>query len=95
MLYFLYEFEENDRSFLMQFLNSLTILRWQDWQKQGAQLEMTEKNVLNNASIMYFRTLYRRSPARGFFKGHDRRLYITLSRGKSEIRQSAQVVVAR
>jgi hypothetical protein len=28
-------------------------------------------------------------------KGHDRRLYITLSRGKSDIRQSAQVVVAQ
>jgi hypothetical protein len=95
MLYFLYDFGKNDRSYLMQFLNSPTILRWQDWQKQGSQLEMTEKNVLESRIYHVLQEHFTgvRLPERS--KGHDRRLYITLSRGKREIRQSAQVVVAQ
>jgi hypothetical protein len=95
MLYFLYDFDKNDRSFLMQFLNSPTILRWQDWQKQEAQLEMTEKNVLEQRIYHVLQEHFTGVRLPEGSQGHDRRLYITLSRGKSEIRQSAQVVVAQ
>lgn len=95
MLYFLYDFDKNDRSYPMQFLNSPTILRWQDWQKQGAQLEMTERNVLEQRIYHVLQEHFTGVRLPEGSKGHDRRLYITMSRGRSEIRQSAQVVVAQ
>jgi len=70
----------------MQFLNSPTILRWQDWQKQEAQLEMTEKNVLEQRIYHVLQEHFTGVRLPEGSKGHDRRLYITLSRGKSEIR---------
>lgn len=95
MLYFLYGFPKDDQSYLVQFLNSPTILRWQDWQKQGTQLEMTEKNVLEQRIYHVLQEHFTGVRLPEGSKGHDRRLYITLSRGKGEIRQSAQVVVAQ
>jgi len=95
MLYFLYDFPKDDQSYLKQFLNSPAILRWQDWQKSGAQLEMTEKNVLEQRIYHVLQEHFTGVRLPEGSKGHDRRLYITLSRGKSEIRQSAQVVVAQ
>jgi hypothetical protein len=95
MLYFLYEFPEDDYAYLVQFLNSPTILRWQEWQKQGAQLEMTEKNALEQRIYHVLQEHFTGVRLPEGAKGHDRRLYITLSRGRSEIRQSAQVVVAQ
>lgn len=95
MLYFLYDFPKDDQSYLMQFLNSPTILRWQDWQKSGAQLEMTEKNVLEQRIYHVLQEHFTGVRLPEGSKGNDRRLYITLSRGRGEIRQSAQVVVAQ
>jgi hypothetical protein len=95
MLYFLYDFPKDDQSYLMQFLNSPTILRWQDWQKPEAQLEMTEMNVLEQRIYHVLQEHFTGVRLPEGSKGHDRRLYITLSRGKGEIRQSAQVVVAQ
>ena len=95
MLYFLYDFPKEEPSYLIQFLNSPTILRWQEWQKPGARLEMTERNVLEDRIYHVLQEHFTgvRLPERA--TGHDRRLYITLSRGRSEIRQSAQVVLAQ
>jgi len=95
MLYFLYDFDKNDRSYLMQFLNSPTILRWQDWQKQGGQLDEIEKDVLEQRIYHVLQEHFTGVRLPEGSRGHDRRLYITLSRGKSEIRQSAQVVIAQ
>ena len=95
MLYFLYDFPKEEPSYLIQFLNSPTILRWQEWQKPGARLEMTERDVLEHRIYHVLQEHFTgvRLPERA--TGHDRRLYITLSRGRSEIRQSAQVVLAQ
>jgi hypothetical protein len=95
MLFFLYDFPKEEQSFLKQFLNSPTLLRWQEWQKQGARLEMTEKNVLEQRIYHVLQEHFTgvRLPEGAI--GHDRRLYITLSRGMREIRQSAQVVLAQ
>jgi hypothetical protein len=95
MLFFLYDFSKEDQSYLIQFLNSPTILRWQHWQEQGAELEMTEKTVLEQRIYHVLQEHFTGVRLPEGSKGHDRRLYITLSRGKSDIRQSAQVVVAQ
>jgi hypothetical protein len=95
MLYFLYDFDKDNQSFLRQFLNSPTILRWQEWQQEGARLEMTEKNVLEQRIYHVLQEHFTGVRLPEGSKSHDRRLYITLSRGKSDIRQSAQVVVAQ
>ena len=95
MLFFLYDFAEDNTSFLKQFLNSPTILRWQEWQREGAHLEMTEKNVLEQRIYHVLQEHFTGVRMPEGSRGHDRRLYITLSRGKSDIRQSAQVVVAQ
>jgi hypothetical protein len=95
MLFFLYDFAEVSTSFLKQYLNSPTILRWQDWQQTDAQLEMTEKNVLEQRVYHVLQEHFTGVRLPEGSRGHDRRLYITLSRGKNDIRQSAQVVVAQ
>jgi len=95
MLFFLYDFFGDNTSFLRQYLNSPTILRWQDWQKLGAQLEMTEKNVLEQRIYHVLQEHFTGIRLPEGSRGHDRRLYITLSRGRNDIRQSAQVVVAQ
>jgi hypothetical protein len=98
MLYFLYDFPADDSSYLTQFLNSPSILRWHDWQRQGAQLDMTESYRLGQRIYHVLQEHFTglRLPER-CEQSHasDRRLYITLNRGNSEIRQSAQVVVAQ
>lgn len=95
MLYFLYDFNDNDRSYLSNFLNSPSVLRWQEWQKKGTLLEMQEKNILEQRIFHVLQEHCTGVRLPEGLKGHDRRLYITLSRRKSEIRQSAQVVVAQ
>lgn len=95
MLFFLYEFSKDDATYLVQFLNSPTILRWSEWQRQGTQLEMTEKNVLEQRIYHVMQEHFTGVRLPEGSRGHERRLYITLSRGRSEIRQGAQVVVAQ
>ena len=95
MLYFLYEFPSDSLSYLRHFLNSPTILRWREWQRADACLEMTEKAVLEQRIYHVLQEHFTGVRLPEGATGHDRRLYITLSRGKSDIRQSAQVVVAQ
>jgi len=95
MLFFLYNFTDSNLSFLKQFLNSPTILRWQQWQQEGSHLEMTERNVLEQRIYHVLQEHFTGVRLPEGSRGHDRRLYITLSRGKNDIRQSAQVVVAQ
>jgi hypothetical protein len=95
MLFFLYDFSDEGNSFVKQFLNSPTILRWQEWQQEGVRLEMTEKNVLEQRIYHVLQEHFTGVRLPEGSRGQDRRLYITLSRGKSDVRQSAQVVVAQ
>ena len=95
MLYFLYDFRNGERSYLTHFLNSQTILRWQEWQRPDAILTGTEKNLLEHRIYHVLQEHFTgvRLPERT--RGQDRRLYVTLSRRRNEIRQSAQVVLAQ
>jgi hypothetical protein len=95
MLYFLYDFSSEGNSFLEHFLNSPTILRWSEWQQEGTRLQMTEKNVLEQRIYHVLQEHFTGVRLPEGARGHDRRLYVTLSRSKSDIRQSAQVVVAQ
>jgi hypothetical protein len=95
MLFFLYDFTEDNTSFLKQFLNSPSILRWQQWQREGARLEMTERNVLEQRAYHVLQEHFTGVRLPEGSREHDRRLYITLSRGRNDIRQSAQVVIAQ
>jgi hypothetical protein len=95
MLYFLYDFPKDDQSYLVHFLNSPTILRWQDWQKQGTQLKMTEQSTYEDRIYHVLQEHFTGVRVPELYRGNDRRLYITLCRKKNEIRQSAQVVVAQ
>ncbi len=95
MLFFLYDFQPDQRSYLHQFLNSPMLWRWKEWQTENSQLEMTEKNSLEQRIYHVLQEHFTGVRLPEGAKGQDRRLYITLSRGKGEIRQSAQVVMAQ
>lgn len=94
MLYFLYEFPKEEQAYLKSFLNSSTVLRWQEWQKSGTKLEMTEKSLLSQRIYHVLQENFSGVRLPEGTKSSDR-LYITLNRGNSEIRQSAQVVLAQ
>jgi hypothetical protein len=96
MLYFLYDFKKQDKEYLGQYLNSPTLLNWVDWQKKGAGLGLNEKTGLEQKLFHVLQEHFTgvRLPE-GSSKGGDRRLYITLSRPRREVRQSAQIVLAQ
>ncbi|MFW6248809.1 MAG: hypothetical protein ACOC4J_03460, partial [Bacteroidota bacterium] len=95
MLYFLYDFSKTESSYMCQFLNSPVFLQWQEWQKPNAYLGM-EKNRLEQQVYHVLQehlTGVRLPEASSAL--NDRRLYVTLSRRRNEVRQSAQVVLAQ
>ncbi|MDO8803986.1 MAG: hypothetical protein Q7R35_06125 [Elusimicrobiota bacterium] len=94
MLYFLYKFPKEEQAYLKSFLNSSTIIRWQEWQKSCLKLEMTEKSLLSQRIYHVLQENFSGVRLPEGTKSSDR-LYITLNRGNSEIRQSAQVVLAQ
>ena len=96
MLFFLHRFDQNDDgTYIRNFLNSLMILDFARWQKMPNE----------NLSLQENTDLYRRilHVLQEHFSGvklpegasSDRSLFITLSRHSHEVRQSAQVVMAR
>lgn len=95
MLYFLYDFNSEEQSFISNFLNSPYLLNWQAWQSTGTQLGLQEKNLLEQRIFHVLQEHFTGVRLPEGLRGSDRRLYITLSRKKSEIRQSAQVVLAQ
>jgi len=97
MLYFLHEFKNTDQheAFLRQFLGSLAILKWERWQDPSARLSVDEASHFNQRVFHVLQEQFTgvRLPEVGG-TGHSH-LYITLSRRRQEIRQSAQVVLAQ
>jgi len=95
MLYFLYDFNIQEQSYLGQYLNSPTLLNWQSWQQPNVQLGFHEKTMLDQK---IYHVLQEHLTGVRLPEGstqHDRRLYVTLSRRRNEVRQSAQVVLAQ
>ena len=94
MLYFLADFPDGEQGYLGQYLNSPTLLDWIRWQHDGVHLEFQEKNTLERKIYHVLQEHFTgvRLPEGSTL--NDRRLYVTLSRRRSEVRQSAQVVLA-
>lgn len=95
MLYFLYDFAPEKRNYLGQYLNSPTLLDWLAWQKPGAQLGFNEKTTLEQKIYHVLQEHFTGVRLPEGSTQNDRRLYVTLSRRRSEVRQSAQVVLAQ
>ena len=81
--------------FLQRFLNSPSILQWDEWQRPETRLEMTERNDLEQRVFHVLQEHFTGVRLPEGFSGNDRRLYVTLSRGRNDVRQSAQVVIAQ
>jgi len=95
MLYFLYDFENKDQGYIGQYLNSPTLLNWMDWQKSEAGLGFNEKMTLERKIYHVLQEHFTGVRMPEGSEQNDRRLYITLSRRRSEVRQSAQIVLAQ
>lgn len=93
MVYF---FAEEDSTYLTQYLNSPSLLKWRDWQKPGAELDFHDRASLDQRVYHVLQEHFTgvRMPEGSRNQG-ERRLYVTLSRRRSEVRQSAQVVLAQ
>ncbi len=94
MLYFLYDFKPDEENYLTQYLNSANILRWQKWQNAGQELGTAEKATFDQRIYHVLQEHFTGVRLPEGQKQNDRRLYLTLNRRRSEIRQSAQVVLA-
>lgn len=94
MLYFLADFPDDRQGYLSQYLNSPTLQDWIRWQHDGAQLEFQEKSTLERKIYHVLQEHFTGVRLPEGSTHNDRRLYVTLSRRRSEVRQSAQVVLA-
>lgn len=98
MLYFLHDNKDADRgnAFLRQFLGSLAIIKWEHWQDPSSRLSMDEASHFKQRVFHVLQEQFTgvRLPEVGS-PGQQSHLYITLSRHKQDIRQSAQVVLAQ
>ena len=94
MLFFLYDFQAED-TYLSHYLNSPMIQRWGRWQKSEVWENHTEKSSL---AQRVFHVLQEHFTGVRLPEGttqQDQHLYVTLSRNRNEVRQSAQVVLAQ
>lgn len=95
-VFFLHSLGESDAdSFLRSFLRSVMLLDFQRWQTQDTEsLGLQERNDLRRRILHVLQEHFTgvRLPEG---MGSDGHLYITLSRRSHDIRQSAQVVLAR
>jgi len=94
MLYFLEPFEEdNEGIYVRTFLNSPMILKFAEWQKLGAELGAIEKKYLRDCIMHVIKEHF--SGVRLVEAASDQDIYITLNRRSWDIRQSAQIVLAK
>jgi hypothetical protein len=95
MLFFLYDFNKEEHTFLGQYLNSPTLLKWRDWQQCDNQLGFQEKAILEQKIYHVLQEHFTGIRLPEGSTQNERRLYVTLSRRRTEVRQSAQVVLAQ
>ena len=95
MLFFFFDFRQDESNYLKQYLNSPTILDWESWQNPRAQLGFNEKTILERKIYHVLQEHFTGVRLPEGSMQNDRRLYITLSRRRSEVRQSAQVVLSQ
>jgi len=95
ILFFLYDFSKEKQTYISQYLKSPMILSWQNWQKANAQLDSNEKFVLEQRIYHVLQEHFTGVCLPEGSTQNDRRLYVTLSRRRNEVRQSAQIVLAQ
>lgn len=95
ILYFLYDFSLEKESYISQYLNSPMILGWQKWQQPHAKLDSNDKFMLEHQIYHVLQEHFTGVRLPEGSTQNDRRLYVTLSRRRNEVRQSAQVVIAQ
>lgn len=97
MLYFLRKFENSDdeEAFIRQYLNSLAIIKWSQWQNPEYHLSIEEKSIYQQRMFHVLQEQFTGVRFPEIKRGNQSYLYITLSRRNQEIRQSAQVVLAQ
>ena len=95
MLFFLYDFNPEEQSYLSQYLNSPTLLKWYGWQGEEAHLEFGVRDDLEQKIYHVLQEHFTGVRLPEGSHQNDRRLYVTLSRRRNEVRQSAQIVLAQ
>ncbi|VEN73292.1 conserved hypothetical protein [Candidatus Desulfarcum epimagneticum] len=95
LLYFLHGFEGEKKDYLGQYLNSPTLLNWVGWQNPSMDLGFNEKSSMERKIYHVLQEHFTGVRLPEGSMQNDRRLYITLSRRKNEVRQSAQIVLAQ
>jgi hypothetical protein len=94
MLYFLNDFSTTDvESFITTFLNSPMILKFVNWLQTDNNLSAQEKSILHTRIIHVLQEHF--TGLRILEGTRMEELYVTLNRHSHEVRQSAQVVLAR
>jgi hypothetical protein len=97
MLYFLYRFdteEDKNGNYISRYLNTPMLLKWRCWQTTAGQLELSQKSAIERQIYHVLQEHFSGVRIPEGVPSTERRLYITLSRKRSEVRQSAQVVLA-
>lgn len=94
MLFFLYDFATEEQGFLSQYLCSPTLLQWLTWQREG-KLVLNERDQLDEQIYPVLQEHFTGVRLPEGMTKQERRLYVTLSRHRSHIRQSAQIVLAQ
>ena len=93
-VFFLHKFEDQDSPFLRTFLRSNMLLDFMRWQKaENEVLSLQEAGSLHRRILHVLQEHFTgvRLPEG---TAHDQHLFVTLSRHSSDVRQSAQVVLA-
>jgi hypothetical protein len=97
LIYFLHWFEDAHeyQQFVRQFLGSSAIVRWKEWQKPDARLSKPEEGDLMQRVFHVLQEQFAGVRLPELRHSEQDHLYITLSRRRGDILQSAQVVVAK
>jgi len=95
MLYFLHGLSDEDVGYLGQYLNSPALVNWMSWQQQDATLSFNHRTSFDQKIYHVLQEHFTGVRLPEGSTQNDRRLYVTLSRRRSEVRQSAQVVLAQ
>ena len=95
ILFFLYDFKSEEQNYLSQYLNSPTLLEWYGWQGEEAHLGFGERDNLEQKIYHVLQEHFTGVRLPEGSRQNDRRLYVTLSRRRNEVRQSAQIVLAQ
>lgn len=98
ILFFLYCFKDDKsmEEFLRHFLCSNTLLKWVKWQNQAEDLGLDERNHMHQRLFRVLQEHYA-GISMPEFEGQNKQpfLYLTISQKKRDVRQSAQVVLAK